>query len=219
MIMYLRKGCQSMNGPKQSMYTGNSSLFAYRCFSEEEAVATSARQQEPADEPPQFPLVFADIQGGPLRPEIRGIVYFLPMDSGTQVYAYVTGLPPYTPGNANTPPIGPHGFHIHSGGSCAPGDPANPFQDTGDHWNPTNQPHGNHAGDFPPLFSNDGVAFLSFYTDKFTPTEVVGKTIIIHENPDDFRTQPSGNSGKRLACGVIVQSQTRTCTAGHIGPQ
>ncbi|MFR2465973.1 MAG: hypothetical protein ACLTA1_09425, partial [Clostridia bacterium] len=60
-----------MNGPKQSMYTGNSSLFAYRCFSEEEAVATSARQQEPADEPPQFPLVFADIQGGPLRPEIR----------------------------------------------------------------------------------------------------------------------------------------------------
>ncbi|MFQ9797583.1 MAG: hypothetical protein ACLR23_00135 [Clostridia bacterium] len=67
-----------MNGPKQSMYTGIPSLFAYRCFSEEEAVATSARQQEPADEPPQFPLVFADIQGGPLRPEIRGIVYFLP---------------------------------------------------------------------------------------------------------------------------------------------
>ncbi len=208
-----------MNGPKLSMYTGNASLFAHRCFSDEEEVVTSARQQEPAEEPQQFPLVFADIQGGPLRPEIRGIVYFLPMDSGTQVYAYVTGLPPYTPGTATTPPIGPHGFHIHSGGSCAIGDPANPFADAGDHWNPYNQPHGNHAGDFPSLFSNDGVAFLSFYTNKFTPTDAVGKTIIIHENPDDYRTQPSGNSGKRLACGVIQQSQTRTCAAGHIGPQ
>ncbi len=74
----------------------------------------------------------------------------------------------------------------------------------GGHWNPTNQPHGNHAGDFPVLFSNDGYTRMLFFTNKFTVPQVVGKSVIIHQNPDDYRTQPSGNSGKKLACGVIM---------------
>ncbi|SHH90039.1 Copper/zinc superoxide dismutase (SODC) [Clostridium grantii DSM 8605] len=73
----------------------------------------------------------------------------------------------------------------------------------GGHWNPKNQPHGNHAGDLPVLFSNNGVAIMSFFTDKFKVAGIINKAIIIHESPDDYTSQPSGNAGKRLACGLI----------------
>lgn len=73
----------------------------------------------------------------------------------------------------------------------------------GPHWNPGNQPHGNHAGDFPVLFSNGGRAVMGFFTDRFRVADVVGKAVIIHENPDDYRSQPAGNAGRRLACGLI----------------
>jgi Cu-Zn family superoxide dismutase len=53
------------------------------------------------------------------------------------------------------------------------------------------------------LIGNNGYAFLAFYTDRFTPGQVVGRAVIIHQNPDDFRSQPAGNAGKRLACGII----------------
>ncbi len=148
-------------------------------------------------------IAIATIQGGPLAPNIRGTVYFINAAGGTNVYVEVSGLPPYRPAIGNGNPIGPHGFHIHQNGTCEVGNPTDPFQAAGGHWNPTNQPHGNHAGDFPVLFSNDGVARMWFYTNKFDVEDVVGKTIIIHESPDDYRTQPAGNSGKRLACGVI----------------
>ncbi len=146
----------------------------------------------------------AYIKGGPLAPNIRGMVRFEKAAGGTNVYVEITGLPCYKPAMGNNAPIGPHGFHIHENGTCEVGDPNNPFQAAGGHWNPYDQPHGNHAGDFPVLFSNDGVAIMEFFTDKFTVEDVVGKTIIIHENPDDYRSQPSGDAGKRLACGVIM---------------
>jgi superoxide dismutase, Cu-Zn family len=66
-----------------------------------------------------------------------------------------------------------------------------------------NQPHGNHVGDFPVLFSNYGYAYMCFFTDKFKVADIIGKLVVIHENSDDYRTQPAGNSGKKLACGVI----------------
>jgi len=103
-------------------------------------------------------------------------------------------------------PIGPHGFHIHEFGDCQIGDPADPFQAVGGHWNPTNQPHGNHAGDFPVLFSNQGRANMCFFTNAFKPEQVINKAIIIHQNPDDYRTQPAGDAGKRLACGIIERA-------------
>lgn len=147
--------------------------------------------------------VMARIVGGPLAPQIQGVVYFMDVPGGTEVYANITGLPPYKPAPAGGQPIGPHGFHIHENGNCQVGNHEEPFKASGGHWNPTNQPHGNHAGDFPVLFSNNGTAIMQFFTDKFKPMEVMGKSVIIHENPDDYRTQPAGNSGKRLACGVI----------------
>lgn len=149
------------------------------------------------------PKAIAYISGGPLRPQIHGTVSFFDVPGGTWVCVELYGLPPYQPAANGKSPIGPHGFHIHEFPSCQIGDPDNPFQAAGGHWNPTNQPHGNHAGDFPVLFSNNGYAYMCFFTDKFKTNNVIGKSVIIHQNPDDYRTQPAGNSGKRLACGVI----------------
>ncbi|HHT62108.1 MAG: superoxide dismutase family protein [Bacillota bacterium] len=151
----------------------------------------------------QCTAAYAHIIGGPLAPDIRGIVYLRDVPGGAEVYANITGLPPYRPAQGDSPPVGPHGFHIHERGDCSVGDPNDPFQGAGGHWNPTNQPHGNHAGDFPVLFSNNGNAWMIFFTDKFNVKDTLGKAIIIHENPDDYRTQPAGAAGKRLACGII----------------
>ena len=145
----------------------------------------------------------AYLKGGPLRPEISGVVRLFAVPGGSWVSAEVSGLPEYQPANGNKNPVGPHGFHIHENGSCAIGDETNPFQAAGGHWNPDNQPHGNHAGDLPVLFSNGGYAKMCFFTDKFTPDEAIGKAIILHESPDDYRSQPAGSAGRRLACGVI----------------
>lgn len=161
----------------------------------------SYRTEMPQGIPEQWAI--ARIKGGPLAPNIDGVVYFRSVPSGTEVYVTVSGLPAYKPGRGSTPPIGPHGFHIHTGNSCEVGNPKDPFKAAGEHWNPTNQPHGNHAGDFPVLFSNDGIAKMSFFTNKFKVSDAIGKVIVIHENPDDYRSQPAGNSGKRLACGLI----------------
>lgn len=149
---------------------------------------------------------FAEIIGSPNAPNLTGMVFLIDVPGGTLVSVEVNGLPAYQPEKNGTPQIGPHGFHIHEFGNCELGNDANnPFQGTGGHWNPTNQLHGNHSGDFPVLFSNHGYAAMSFFTDKFKINDVIGKSIIIHQSPDDYRTQPAGNSGKKLACGVILR--------------
>lgn len=63
--------------------------------------------------------------------------------------------------------------------------------------------HPRHAGDLPPVLSNDGTAWMEIYTGRFYPMDVVGRTIVLHEMPDDFKTQPSGDSGMKIACGEI----------------
>ncbi|KXG74827.1 superoxide dismutase family protein [Thermotalea metallivorans] len=148
-------------------------------------------------------IAVACMRGGPLAPDLKGVVYFKDVPGGTEVYANISGLPPYLPGDKNKDPIGPHGFHIHEKGDCTVGNPEDPFRAAGEHWNPTNQPHGNHAGDFPVLFSNDGIARMTFFTNKFKVQDIIGKAVIIHQSPDDYRTQPAGDAGKRLACGII----------------
>ena len=151
------------------------------------------------------PLVraLAYVSGGPLAPNIRGTVLFEDVPGGTEVVAEFFGLPPYKPAFEMNAPIGPLGFHLHENGTCEVGNPSDPFMSAGGHWNPTNQFHGNHAGDFPVVFSNNGYARMSFFTDKFKPQQIIGKSVIIHQNPDDYRSQPSGASGKKLACGVV----------------
>lgn len=150
-----------------------------------------------------LPRAYASIRGGPLAPDLKGYATFTEVPDGTEVHVEVSGLPPYQPASGNQQPVGPFGFHIHEKGSCEIGDRGNPFQAAGEHWNPTKQPHGNHAGDFPVLFSNNGYTRMNFYTNRFLPADIIGKSIIIHQNPDDYRSQPAGNAGKRLACGII----------------
>lgn len=147
----------------------------------------------------------ANMKGGPLAPDITGMVCFQDVPGGTMVCAQIYGLPQHQPAQDNKDPVGPHGFHIHEFGTCEVGDPNDPFQAAGEHWNPYNEPHGDHPGDFPVLFSNNGYAYMCFFTNEFKVSDIIGKSIIIHKNPDDYRTQPAGDAGKRLACGVIQE--------------
>ena len=146
------------------------------------------------------PAARASVKGDRAHWGLHGSASFYPAGNGTLVVAEVFGLPGtgLKAGGKN----GVFGFHIHSGSQCT-GDETDPFKNTGPHFNPENAEHPWHAGDMPPLFANAGYAFLVFYTDRFTVPEVVGRTVVIHDMPDDFTTQPAGNSGKKIACGVV----------------
>lgn len=93
-------------------------------------------------------------------------------------------------------------LHIHSGHSCT-GNKEDEFADALTHFNPEECAHPHHAGDLPPLFENNGYAYMKVLTNRFTVKDIIGKVIVIHSKPDDFITQPSGNSGKKIACGII----------------
>lgn len=149
------------------------------------------------------PKAYAEIKGSRLAPNLRGYVLFIDVPHGTEVVVEVSGLPTYRPAEHGHDQIGPHGFHIHEYGNCEGGHEPNPFPNTGEHWNPDRQPHGNHAGDFPVLFSNHGYARMSFFSDRFNIEDIIGKSVVIHESPDDYRTQPSGKSGMKIGCGEI----------------
>lgn len=144
------------------------------------------------------PAAFARICGSRDYPDIHGIVRFYQTRYGTLVAAEVFGLPKKC-GECSSPIFA---FHIHEGGECS-GSCSDPFAQAEGHYNPENCEHPYHAGDMPPLFGNDGYAFLIFLTERFCVKEIIGHTVIIHSNPDDFMTQPSGNSGTKIACGVI----------------
>lgn len=77
---------------------------------------------------------------------------------------------------------------------------------TGGHVNPENTLHPNCAGDLPPLLGNQGMAYILVLTDRFRVSDILGKTVVIHGDPDDFHTQPAGNSGMKIACGMIRQA-------------
>ena len=91
------------------------------------------------------------------------------------------------------------GFHIHEGNNCDGKD----FSGSKGHYNPDSAPHPKHAGDLPPLMLCGNKAHSSFITDRFNVDDIIGRTVVIHNLPDDFTTQPSGNSGEKIACGII----------------
>ncbi len=152
----------------------------------------------------QSPHAIAYIKGGPLAPNLEGISLFYQLEDSVYIVTYVAGMPIVLPSGE---PSGFHGFHIHQSGDCTVGDPNNPFQGSGGHYNPTDKEHPMHAGDLPPLLSNNGskygTSFLAVTTNRFTLRDIIGKSVIIHQNPDDFHTQPAGNSGPKWACGII----------------
>lgn len=143
---------------------------------------------------PGDPAAIAHISAGQ-DSSISGMVSFFPHNSGVLVTAQIHGLP-YEKEPCSSRVFG---FHIHDGATCTAPD----FQDAGGHFNPEDCPHPHHAGDLPPLFGCKGEAYLSILTDRFSIPDVIGHTVVIHDAPDDFETQPSGNAGARIACGVI----------------
>ena len=109
---------------------------------------------------------------------------------------------------------GGHGFHIHEKGDCSSAD----AMSAGGHFNPTAKPHGNpsvpdhHPGDVPMLIADaSGNASLSVELGAITvgsgTTDIVGKAVIVHKDLDDYTTQPTGNAGARVACGVIARNR------------
>jgi Cu-Zn family superoxide dismutase len=130
----------------------------------------------------------------------QGAVHFEQMPDGSvEINIDISGLEPNSV----------HGFHLHDKGDC--GDNGNA---AGGHFNPTSMPHGapdaasHHAGDFGNITANDkGVVATTVTSHMLTvtpgPNSVVGHAVIVHANPDDLTTQPSGNAGPRIACGVV----------------
>ncbi len=152
--------------------------------------------------PGRSPYAIAMVTGNADAPEVRGVVQFFTAPGGSIVDVTMNGLPDMSLPTAN-PQIGPFGFHVHEGDACEPVGGATPFSQAGGHYNPTGQPHPLHAGDLPVLFPNHGFSHMRVYTDRLTRQDVVGRTVVVHQMPDDFRTQPAGDSGMRLACGRI----------------
>ncbi len=147
------------------------------------------------------PYAVARIQGSSNYPKIQGLVRFYQRKEGVLVWVYVSGLPKSD--DVCKQPI--FAMHIHNGGSCT-GNEEDPFADAMTHYNPNNCTHPYHSGDMPPLFGANGIAFYTFLTDRFSAKDIIGKSLIIHSKPDDFTTQPSGNSGEKIACGIIVKN-------------
>lgn len=127
----------------------------------------------------------------------RGTVTFVQAANGVEVTVDATGVPP-----------GVHGFHVHEKGECGSDGMA-----AGGHFNPSNVAHGaptddpHHAGDFGNVTADaNGVVHSQFTMPGITveagANSVVGHAVILHANPDDLKTQPTGNAGGRIACGV-----------------
>lgn len=146
----------------------------------------------------------AFINGSSEFSQIKGRVLFYQLQNAVLVRAEITGLPKGD-GECDNPIFA---FHIHSGKECS-GNETDPFANADGHYNPNECPHPYHAGDLPPLFSVNGKVFSAFLTDRFAVSEVLSRAIIIHSQPDDFTTQPSGNAGEKIACGIITHISNR----------
>ena len=158
-------------------------------------VALAGCQSIPADAPRATANVHPTKNG-----KASGTVDFYQIGSKVRVVANISGL---VPGRQ-------HGFHIHEAGDCSSGD----GMSTKGHFNPLGKPHAHHAtadrhaGDMPALQSDaTGKAVLETDLDVITvtagPTSVVGRGLIVHADPDDYKTQPTGNAGARIGCAVI----------------
>jgi len=148
----------------------------------------------------QRPAAIARVFGSTEYPDIKGTVRFFPAPGGSIVETAMEGLPAMTLPTA-TPQVGPFAYHIHEGAACGNNQGSAAFQTAGGHFNPTGQPHPLEAGDMPVLFPNEGLSYNRVYTSRFRPADVVGRTVMVHQSPDDYRTPTAG--GMRIACGAI----------------
>ncbi|MDD6571656.1 MAG: superoxide dismutase family protein [Thermoflexaceae bacterium] len=140
------------------------------------------------------PQAMAWIRGNEANPGLSGLVKFYATSyGGVLVEAEIFGLPDKKEHSSDF-----YAFHIHEDGDCLDN-----FAHVGSHYNPGKTEHPQHAGDLIPLLSNQGYAWVSFYDKRFTIPEIIGRAVIIHGHRDDFTTQPSGDSGEKIGCGII----------------
>lgn len=146
----------------------------------------------------QARVLLTQVQGS----GVTGELTFDPAGDGLRLYGHVRGL---TPGSV-------HGFHVHETGDCSAPDATS----AGGHFNPDQMQHGDrqtpgphHAGDMPNLTAGeDGVGQVDVHLDGLqidgdASHDVVGRAVIVHAQADDYATQPTGNAGARIACGVV----------------
>ncbi len=177
----------------------------------------AATVSTPSQEATPMPTVTSNVAGAQLAGPggAKAVVTFTEEPGGVHVVARVEGAK-----------AGTHGFHVHAVGSCDAPD----FKSAGDHFNPGNTPHGgptapqHHAGDFGNVeVGADGTGNVDLVTAELTlgsggANDVLGKAVILHEGTDDLTTQPSGNSGARIACGVVQRAQGQAVTEGTPAP-
>jgi superoxide dismutase, Cu-Zn family len=180
-------------------------LLAFACGPKSEPPA--AQQTAPAASEPAAPAAAAATATVTLQSaegkNVSGSLVFTQEGDKVHVVANLAGVSP----------AGLHGIHLHEKGDCSAPD----FSSAGGHFNPANAPHGcpgddiRHAGDFGNIeIHPDGTGALDITTDLITlddgPKSALGKAVILHEGQDDCTTQPSGNSGARIACGVVEEA-------------
>jgi len=137
-------------------------------------------------------------------PKLSGTVTFTQLEDAVRMVVDVAGVSD----------AGPHGIHLHENGKCEHGPAGKHYSSAGGHFNPTGVPHAcresttHHAGDFGNIeIQADGTGHLVVVTSMLSlggPNSPIGKAVILHTGGDDCKTQPTGNSGGRLACGLVV---------------
>ena len=145
------------------------------------------------DGPPTAQVSFVSEDGN----VARGDLMVTNQGNAVAIRGILTGLEPGSE----------HGFHVHQVGECSLPD----FTSAGDHFNPTRTAHGEHLGDLPNIKADKkGHATIdvlikgpTLIDPEGAPTQIIGRSLVIHASPDDRKTQPSGGSGARIACGVI----------------
>ena len=139
------------------------------------------------------------IKGNEDNSRLGGLVkFFSTLYGGVLIEAEIFGLPDIQTQDSSDF----YALHIHETGDCSEN-----FTKTGGHYNPGGMPHPMHAGDMIPLMGNQGYAWTAFYDKRFTVPEIIGKSVVIHSKRDDFTSQPSGDAGEKIGCGVILMEK------------
>lgn len=165
------------------------------------SIASFAQMQHESmqmNSPTKAIAVLNSTKGSP----VKGMVMFEAVKGGTKVTAHISGLKP-----------GKHGFHVHEYGDCSADDATS----AGGHFNPGMMPHSmpssekRHVGDLGNIEADkDGNAHVEYVDAMISfsgPNSILGRGVIVHEKEDDLKTQPTGNAGGRLACGVVGVSK------------
>ena len=167
--------------------------------------ATGAPPRGPGAGQPQHAVAVLHATG---HGKVEGMIWFTQQGNHVEISGEITGLTP-----------GLHAFHIHEFGDCSSPD----GMSAGGHYNPTGMKHGSpehgerHVGDLGNIRADDNGKAAIDIKDTLVqlhgPHSIIGRAVIVHADPDDFKSQPAGNAGARIACGVVGIAKPKTDSA------